>query len=1172
MKTYLLKAGMREAIAKAGETDIAVAYNAKTWIDEYPAGNPQLMVTTPGGKRVPVTVETVDNLITGQVPNELLAGSGVYSYVFVWTSGSAQLESGRCECLVLGSSLAKDLVHDSRRTPEWAERIFLAAEVIEGAVNGAMEARNTAADMASEAETHRTAAENAQEAAENAQEAAETAQDGAEAAEQRAIEVRNSIPPTYTELSDKVDDLKSAINKSDSVDFVEETYKTKQEIANASTGHIIVERDAVGNGKMNVVAEIMPSVNGVDATPTTPISIGSTSVVHLHRSTKNLLKITASSSVVNGVTITINLDGSIHIEGESTDRVSYTIADKIPFYAGTYTATVFRGNTNIGGIIIEAYNSTGAWVAALTSLTANNPTGNFTFDTTTSATLKVTLNIPSGRTINETLYPVISLSESALTSDVSNWVNYANILTNEDYQQFTAYNVAFSSFAGHIKIIGTSSATQQYYFLVNKPCLAGTYTLKLDCSVAPQIGAILNETNANGDFVRTLGLMYLDGTTNNSITFTLQHDGYLTGYLNISASKTLDTIITPVLTVGLASADTIKSNHEIFDIALSNPIYIGALNTENNTYTNEGYAIILNGSEGWSVNTQTGNNRYTLNTSTAKNTDNPYSLCSHFVENDWAMTNNSFYISGSGQIYIRYDDANDLDEFKAWLANNNVTICYRKQNKTTHVLAYNDTITTLYGTNCVWVDESNVSLSVLYKAAPELIVADVSAQVQSCVTPESFGAVGDGTHDDTAAIISAMRYCERNNTALYLGGIYIVNGELQTTGISIIGNGRGVLKFNSANAALHINQPVPIPGDTSELYIVQDFTIDCNNIANAGIVSDGYRIRYTNINIVNVHQYGIKMVRGYENILSGIHISATAPGTTGIWSTVGDNEFYDITMIDVQIAINEVSDSGSSYARIHPWIYTASYLQGSIFFKIDSWTCSVLTDCVCDTYQTAFWFPNGTASNLQVKGLKHLMNTSITNQSGITATPIYWLYYADAPSNPIYEMRIKFSQCYAPDYPLRNGWTFNESNLSEQWAYYDGGCNLHFSDRIDCRSIRRTIPTHGVSIDKSLAVLDDDLVTLNIEGTPEQTILGQDVRIIDINDNALSMMYPDGAYRVPIYYSTLNKWDLEGVCFGYLNIIDDNTTRQMTLNAKLPSTAKYFVIATNYHVTSSKFR
>ena len=198
MKTYLLKEGVRQAIAKAGETDIVVAYNAKTWIDEYPAGNPQLMVTTPGGKRVPVTVEAVDNLITGQVPNELLAGPGVYSYVFVWTSGSTQLESGRCECLVLGSSLTKDLTHDSRRTPEWAERIFLAAEVIEGAVNGAMEARNTAANMAAEAaESEANAAGSAEEAGDSATLADQKATAAAASAEDAAASAAALHPENY---------------------------------------------------------------------------------------------------------------------------------------------------------------------------------------------------------------------------------------------------------------------------------------------------------------------------------------------------------------------------------------------------------------------------------------------------------------------------------------------------------------------------------------------------------------------------------------------------------------------------------------------------------------------------------------------------------------------------------------------------------------------------------------------------------------------------------------------------------------------------------------------------------------------------------------------------------------------------------------------------------------
>lgn len=175
MKTYLLKPGVRQVIAKAGETDVAVAYSAAAWIEEHPAGIPQLMVTTPAGTRVPVTVTVTDGVITGQLPNDLLARPGVYSYVFAWTEAGTQLTGGRCEALVLGSDLARDLTHDARRTPDWAERIFLAAGLIEGAVDGVLEARNVAADAAADAEADAEAAQTAREAAEEAQESAEAA-------------------------------------------------------------------------------------------------------------------------------------------------------------------------------------------------------------------------------------------------------------------------------------------------------------------------------------------------------------------------------------------------------------------------------------------------------------------------------------------------------------------------------------------------------------------------------------------------------------------------------------------------------------------------------------------------------------------------------------------------------------------------------------------------------------------------------------------------------------------------------------------------------------------------------------------------------------------------------------------------------------------------------------
>lgn len=193
MKTYLLKPGIRQSIAKAGETGVSVAFNAKEWLQEYPAGHPQLMVTSPAGIRTPVMVALEDDLITGQVPDELLVAPGLYTYVFTLTSGGTQVQSGQCGCVVLASELAQTW-QERRNTPDWAERIFLAAEVIEAAMDGTLEARNVAADAAAEAKSSETVALGA---AGTATTAAET-----------ATEVLESIPEDYSQLSADVVDLK----------------------------------------------------------------------------------------------------------------------------------------------------------------------------------------------------------------------------------------------------------------------------------------------------------------------------------------------------------------------------------------------------------------------------------------------------------------------------------------------------------------------------------------------------------------------------------------------------------------------------------------------------------------------------------------------------------------------------------------------------------------------------------------------------------------------------------------------------------------------------------------------------------------------------------------------------------------------------------------------------
>ncbi len=237
MKTYLIKPGIRQAIAKAGETDVAVAFDGRAWKTEYPAGRPQLLVTAPGGQRTPVTVTEEDGMIEGQVPAELLSAPGAYVYQFVWTQGTTQQESNVCDVIILASQLA-DTWANRRHTPEWAERIFQAAEVIEGAMDGTLEARHTALSAAeSAAESRDAAAASAERAAEDAESAADS--------RDAAAAIAASIPEDYTALSNQVKSRRynAIFYAADGADIVYSGLDVSTPSYHAGTKNLIIRMD-----------------------------------------------------------------------------------------------------------------------------------------------------------------------------------------------------------------------------------------------------------------------------------------------------------------------------------------------------------------------------------------------------------------------------------------------------------------------------------------------------------------------------------------------------------------------------------------------------------------------------------------------------------------------------------------------------------------------------------------------------------------------------------------------------------------------------------------------------------------------------------------------------------------------------------------------------------------
>jgi hypothetical protein len=157
----LLKPGHRRILARAGETDVRVAYDAADWVKTWPDGRPWLMVRD-GPFRIPVTVELSesDGLIVGRVPAVLVEDPGLYQYQFVWTHDGEQTLSEICEVIIMGTTLNGGM-RVTHGTPEWAEEIFTKADAV-------LEAEETASEKAE------AAAESAEAAAGSAAGAAES--------------------------------------------------------------------------------------------------------------------------------------------------------------------------------------------------------------------------------------------------------------------------------------------------------------------------------------------------------------------------------------------------------------------------------------------------------------------------------------------------------------------------------------------------------------------------------------------------------------------------------------------------------------------------------------------------------------------------------------------------------------------------------------------------------------------------------------------------------------------------------------------------------------------------------------------------------------------------------------------------------------------------------------
>lgn len=253
--------------------------------------------------------------------------------------------------------------------------------------------------------------------------------------------------------------------------------------------------------------------------------------------------------------------------------------------------------------------------------------------------------------------------------------------------------------------------------------------------------------------------------------------------------------------------------------------------------------------------------------------------------------------------------------------------------------------------------------SVYLKNGDEIsIVTSVDEKtLNEFITPELFGAIGDGNADDSDSLNNAINFCATNSCELTLrpNSIYGIKKALIIKDkVSINGN------YATIKALANMNELVKfeLADNNRKSHTVKGVIFDCNLMAINGVTyTRTSRNIFKDCVITNFAGVGLTQLLGYELIVEDVFIIANRNtiGATGIISG-SDSYFTNICVQDCKYAVI-IKGSGSFFNNIHAWIYDESLehsnLKGSVFITVtgnSTGSNNYISNVYSDTMQYSF--------------------------------------------------------------------------------------------------------------------------------------------------------------------------------------------------------------------------
>ena len=255
-----------------------------------------------------------------------------------------------------------------------------------------------------------------------------------------------------------------------------------------------------------------------------------------------------------------------------------------------------------------------------------------------------------------------------------------------------------------------------------------------------------------------------------------------------------------------------------------------------------------------------------------------------------------------------------------------------------------------------WLDEHPEATTTVQNGA--ITETKINAEflpyiTNSYITPQMFGAKGDGISDDTDNIKATITYArDKKSVIVFPAGNYGISEPLDVNfDIKIIGENAFIIPLKDMTHFMGINTTEK----TNSGYIFGlGFSAGDTFSVTTGIkISYVANFRLHGLKIFNT-TVGIDYIKGYELLVDSCLIRTSIPSEDSIGMDIktSNSHFSNIIIINYHVGIYD--EYGENfYDKIHARIANTAIVKNSIYFRANG--SAYISQCFNDTYETAIY-------------------------------------------------------------------------------------------------------------------------------------------------------------------------------------------------------------------------